>query len=82
MKLFWAGMSQRLYETAVAVLGPDALLVAGDEHAIDRGRWAPSCWRRAPTRSWAGRARSSATSSVSACSVCPASLGREVISCR
>ncbi len=40
MKLFWAGMSQRLYETAVAVLGPDALLVAGDEHAIDRGRWA------------------------------------------
>ncbi len=39
VKLFWAGMSQRLHETAVAVLGPDALLVAGDEHAIDRGRW-------------------------------------------
>jgi alkylation response protein AidB-like acyl-CoA dehydrogenase len=39
VKLFWAGMSQRLHETAVAVLGPDALLLAGDEHAIDRGRW-------------------------------------------
>lgn len=32
VKLFWAGMSQRLYETAVAVLGPAALL--------DGGRWA------------------------------------------
>jgi alkylation response protein AidB-like acyl-CoA dehydrogenase len=40
VKLFWAGMSQRLADTAVAVLGPDALLAAGDEHAIDRGRWA------------------------------------------
>jgi alkylation response protein AidB-like acyl-CoA dehydrogenase len=40
VKLFWAGMSQRLYETALAVLGPDALLMSNDEHAIDRGRWA------------------------------------------
>jgi alkylation response protein AidB-like acyl-CoA dehydrogenase len=40
VKLFWAGVSQRLHETAVAVLGPAALLVAGDECAIDRGRWA------------------------------------------
>jgi alkylation response protein AidB-like acyl-CoA dehydrogenase len=40
VKLFWAGMSQRLQETAVAVLGPAAILVAGDECAIDRGRWA------------------------------------------
>jgi alkylation response protein AidB-like acyl-CoA dehydrogenase len=40
VKLFWAGMSQRLYETALAVLGPDALLAPDDEHAIDRGRWA------------------------------------------
>ncbi len=39
IKLFWAEMSQRLYETAVSVLGPDALLSAGDGHAIDRGRW-------------------------------------------
>jgi len=39
VKLFWAGMSQRLHDTAVAVLGPDALLVAGDECSIDRGRW-------------------------------------------
>ncbi|HEY4402793.1 MAG TPA: acyl-CoA dehydrogenase family protein [Acidimicrobiia bacterium] len=39
VKLFWAGMSQRLHDTAVAVLGPDALVVGGDEYAIDRGRW-------------------------------------------
>ena len=39
VKLFWAGMSQRLHDTAVGVLGADALLAAGDEYAIDRGRW-------------------------------------------
>ena len=39
MKLFWAGMSQRLYETAVDVLGPDALLLRDDAAALDRGRW-------------------------------------------
>ena len=39
VKLFWAGMSQRLHETAVAVLGPDALLMRGDADALDRGRW-------------------------------------------
>ncbi len=40
VKLFWAGMSQRLYETAIAALGPDALLMPGDDRAIDDGRWA------------------------------------------
>ncbi len=40
VKLFWAGMSQRLTETALAVLGPDALLTAEDDHAVHRGRWA------------------------------------------
>jgi alkylation response protein AidB-like acyl-CoA dehydrogenase len=40
VKLFWAETSQRLCDTAVAVLGPDALLMPGDERAIDRGRWA------------------------------------------
>jgi len=40
VKLFWAGMSQRLSETAVAVLGPHALLTTADEHTIDRGHWA------------------------------------------
>ena len=40
MKLFWAGMSQRLYETAVAVLGPDALADARRRDAVDDGRWA------------------------------------------
>jgi len=39
VKLFWAGMSQRLYDTAVAVVGPDALLMACDESAVDQGRW-------------------------------------------
>ena len=34
-----AGMSQRLYETALAVLGNDALLLPSDEHAIDDGTW-------------------------------------------
>jgi len=38
VKLFWAGMSQRLYESAVSVLGADALLLPRDEHAIDDGR--------------------------------------------
>jgi alkylation response protein AidB-like acyl-CoA dehydrogenase len=39
VKLFWAGASQRLYATAVAILGADALLTAGDPHALDGGRW-------------------------------------------
>ena len=39
VKLFWAGMSQRFADTAIAVLGPNALLVPDDEHAVDRGRW-------------------------------------------
>jgi alkylation response protein AidB-like acyl-CoA dehydrogenase len=40
VKLFWAGMSQRLSETAMSVLGPDAQLLPDDDHAIDGGRWA------------------------------------------
>jgi alkylation response protein AidB-like acyl-CoA dehydrogenase len=40
VKLFWAGLSQRLYETAVAVLGPGALVMAEDAGAMDGGRWA------------------------------------------
>jgi alkylation response protein AidB-like acyl-CoA dehydrogenase len=32
-------MSQHVSDTAVTVLGPDALLVRGDPHALDRGRW-------------------------------------------
>jgi alkylation response protein AidB-like acyl-CoA dehydrogenase len=39
VKLFWAGMSQRLSETATAVLGPEVLLMPEDDRAIDRGRW-------------------------------------------
>ena len=44
VKLFWAGMSQRLYETAVAALAPDALLMpetdSDTDRAVDGGRWA------------------------------------------
>ena len=48
VKLFLAGMTQRLYQTASTVLGPDALLLAPDEHAVDRGRWAHGLlWSRA-----------------------------------
>jgi alkylation response protein AidB-like acyl-CoA dehydrogenase len=39
VKLFWAGMSQRLYATAVALLGADGMLAPEDEHAVDDGRW-------------------------------------------
>jgi alkylation response protein AidB-like acyl-CoA dehydrogenase len=40
VKLFWAGMSQRLFETALAALGTEGLLLPADEHAVDDGRWA------------------------------------------
>jgi alkylation response protein AidB-like acyl-CoA dehydrogenase len=40
VKLWWAGVTQRLFETGTAVLGADALLVYEDAHAIDEGRWA------------------------------------------
>ena len=40
VKLFWAGASQRVSDTAVSVLGADALLTADDPHALDGGRWA------------------------------------------
>jgi alkylation response protein AidB-like acyl-CoA dehydrogenase len=41
VKLFWAGLSQRLYETATDVLGPGALLAdPADDDGIDGGRWA------------------------------------------
>jgi alkylation response protein AidB-like acyl-CoA dehydrogenase len=39
VKLFWAGASQRLYDTAIDVLGPGALLTADDPGAMDGGRW-------------------------------------------
>jgi alkylation response protein AidB-like acyl-CoA dehydrogenase len=48
VKLWWAGLSQRLAETAIALLGPDALLLpaadgagddAGDDASVDEGRW-------------------------------------------
>jgi alkylation response protein AidB-like acyl-CoA dehydrogenase len=39
VKLFWAGMSQRLAESAVSVLGPASLLLPDDDGAVDGGRW-------------------------------------------
>ncbi|MFQ5666085.1 MAG: acyl-CoA dehydrogenase family protein [Candidatus Binatia bacterium] len=38
-KEFWTRLSQHLHETALAVEGPAAQLVAGDPQAIDQGRW-------------------------------------------
>jgi alkylation response protein AidB-like acyl-CoA dehydrogenase len=40
VKLWWAGVSQRLFETAMAVLGAYALLGSEDAHSVDEGRWA------------------------------------------
>ncbi len=40
VKVWWSDMSQRLADTAVDVLGPDALLMPEDELALDGGRWA------------------------------------------
>jgi alkylation response protein AidB-like acyl-CoA dehydrogenase len=42
VKLLWAGISQRLSETATDVLGPGTLLMPDDDGAVDRGRWARS----------------------------------------
>lgn len=48
VKLFWAEMSQKLYETAGALLGPEALLMPDSPGAVDRGRWARGAlWSRA-----------------------------------
>ena len=53
---------------------PRALLAADDPGAVGRrAAGCAACCRRGPTRSWAARARSSATSSASACSGCPGS---------
>jgi alkylation response protein AidB-like acyl-CoA dehydrogenase len=40
VKLWWARVSERLYEAATAVLGADALLTSEDAHLVDGGRWA------------------------------------------
>lgn len=39
VKLFWSEMSQRLHDTAMALLGPYAQLTRGDARVIDLGRW-------------------------------------------
>ena len=41
-KLLWSEMSQRLHDTAMDVLGPQAPLMRGDRRAAARGRWARS----------------------------------------
>jgi len=38
-KLMWSEVNQRLMDTALEVLGPAALLAAGEESAPDGGRW-------------------------------------------
>ena len=39
VKLFWADLTQHLFETALAALGPAAQLVHGDERSEAEGRW-------------------------------------------
>jgi alkylation response protein AidB-like acyl-CoA dehydrogenase len=39
VKLFWAGLTQRLHQLALELEGPHATLVAGSPHAIEDGRW-------------------------------------------
>lgn len=39
VKLFWADLTQHLFETALEVLGPAAQLVHGDTRAEAEGRW-------------------------------------------
>jgi alkylation response protein AidB-like acyl-CoA dehydrogenase len=38
-KLMWSEVNQRLMETALEVMGPDALLADGEASAPERGRW-------------------------------------------
>ena len=39
VKLFWAGLTQRLHQLALGLEGPHAQLVAGSSHAVEDGRW-------------------------------------------
>src|SRR5207244_8763027 len=39
VKLFWASLTQRLHQLALALEGPHAQLVAGSPHAVEDGRW-------------------------------------------
>jgi alkylation response protein AidB-like acyl-CoA dehydrogenase len=39
VKLFWAGLTQRVHELALALEGPYAQLVASSPRAIEDGRW-------------------------------------------
>lgn len=39
VKLFWAGLTQRLHDLALGVGGPRAQLTGDSPHALDGGRW-------------------------------------------
>jgi alkylation response protein AidB-like acyl-CoA dehydrogenase len=39
VKLFWAGLTQRLHQLALEIEGPYAQLVTGSRDAVDDGRW-------------------------------------------
>jgi len=48
VKLFWADLSQRLFETAVELLGPQGQLAAAEPRAAAGGRWQHGLlWSRA-----------------------------------
>ena len=71
-KLYWTSWHRALGETAMAVLGSDALVVGGQARRRLRARRAaPRSWRAARRPSTPARARSNATSSASGCSGLP-----------
>jgi alkylation response protein AidB-like acyl-CoA dehydrogenase len=48
VKLFWAGLTQRLHRLALEIEGPYAQLVADSLHAVEDGRWQLAfLWSRA-----------------------------------
>jgi len=50
LKLFWSELEQRMMETAVAILGPRALLPKGEPRAAADGSWARELlWTRSAT---------------------------------
>ena len=43
MKLYWSHVAQDMFDMSIEILGPEALLMQGDEDALARGRFPMSC---------------------------------------
>lgn len=54
VKLFWSEMSQRLHDTAMAILAERGLIAAGDPRAPQHGRWQRSFLYYRGGTIWAG----------------------------